>query len=221
MRSEPGEKWCNDSPDKVGRCQHNRDNKENENNSYNETSVWWGWRCLTWTPRRRWKKIYDTQKLDRSEARKTWWKCIPRFLPHRHLFFATKDITTLWARQIGSKITTINLHFSSSPTHSRNTSLVKVNYIKGRLWGRWVDFLFFLFSGWSFFFSVIWFFHFFFWSVCLINFLFCFLLTFSITFYTKAFRLAKIIAWRQIKRFSFWQLLKGFSDALTADKLKT
>lgn len=47
--------------------------------------------------------------------------------------FATKDITTLWARQIGSKITTINLHFSSSPTHSRNTSLVKVNYIKGRL----------------------------------------------------------------------------------------
>lgn len=72
-----------------------------------------------------------------------------------------------------------------------------------------------------FFFSVIWFFHFFFWSVCLINLLFCFLLTFSITFYTKAFRLSKIIAWRQIKRFSLWQLLKGFSDALTADKLKT
>ena len=33
------------------------------------------------------KKIYDTQKLDRSEARKTWFKCIPRFLPHRHLWY--------------------------------------------------------------------------------------------------------------------------------------
>ena len=154
MRSEPGEKWCNDSPDKVGRCQHNWDNNENENNSYNETSVWWGWRCLTWTPRRRWKKIYDTQKLDRSEARKTWWKCIPRFLPHRHLCYPGHNDPLGPVRSAA-----INLHFSSSPTHSRNTS----HYLKGRLWGRWVDFLFFLFSGWSFFFfSVIWFFHFFF-----------------------------------------------------------
>ena len=219
MRSEPGEKWCNDSPDKVGRCQHNWDNKENENNSYNETSVWWGWRCLTWTPRRRWKKIYDTQKLDRSEARKNWWKCIPRFLPHRHLCYqGHNDPLGPSDRQQNNDN---QLTFSSSPTHSRNTSLVKVNYIKERLWGRLVDFLFFLFSGWSFFFFRLFGFYIFFLSVCLINFLFCFLLTFSITFYTKAFRLAKIIAWRQIKRFSFWQLLKGFSDALTADKLKT
>lgn len=216
MRSEPGEKWCNDSPDKVGRCQHNWDNKKNENNSYNETSVWWGWRCLTWTPRRRWKKIYDTQKLDRSEARKTWWKYIPRFLPHRHLCYqGHNDPLGPSDRQQNNDNQLTFFQFTDTlPKYQSITSRGDCE----------VDELISCSSCFLvglFFFSVIWFFHFFFWSVCLINFLFCFLLTFSITFYTKAFRLAKIIAWRQIKRFSLWQLLKGFSDALTADKLKT
>lgn len=154
MRSEPGEKWCNDSPDKVGRCQHNWDNKENENNSYNETSVWWGWRCLTWTPRRRWKKIYDTQKLDRSEARKTWWKCIPRFLPHRHLCYqGHNDPLGPSDRQQSTYIFPVHRHTPEIPVITSRGDCEVDELISCSS-----CFL----VGLFFFFSVIWFFHFFF-----------------------------------------------------------